>query len=407
LDSPAHARWLEHHTDLLLAFGLPAATAPAGFAWLDNEGKPDPSRPLELWIAGRMTHIYCLGAALGRPGCAELADHGLSALTRWFADENHGGWHSSVTWNGEPRAGRKEAYAHAFVVLAAASATAIGRPGAKALLNEGLEVFQTHFLDADSGLVVDGWDTTFTDLDPYRGANANMHWVEALLAAADATGQSVWRNRALTILSELINVQARAAAWRVPEHYDSSWRQIPEYNQDKPNDQFRPFGVTPGHGLEWSRLVLEARAALGGAAPAWMLEAAQGLFSRAVDDGWAADGEPGFCYTTDFDGRPVVRHRLHWVAAEAIGAAATAYRATGQKEYAKWYERWWDYVARYVIDRRHGSWHHELDDAGHVSADMWDGKPDIYHAVQATLIPRLPLAPSLAAALAGGLLDAQ
>ena len=34
----------------------------------------------------------------------------------------------------------------------------------------------------------------------------------------------------------------------------------------------------------------------------------------------------------------------------------------------------------------------------------WQGKPDVYHAFQATLIPRLPLSPTLAAALRDGLL---
>ena len=43
---------------------------------------------------------------------------------------------------------------------------------------------------------------------------------------------------------------------------------------------------------------------------------------RAVRDGWAVDGAPGFAYTTDWAGAPVVRTRMHWVAAEAIGAAA-------------------------------------------------------------------------------------
>jgi len=33
---------------------------------------------------------------------------------------------------------------------------------------------------------------------------------------------------------------------------------------------------------------------------------------------------------------------------------------------------------------------------------VWDGKADIYHALQATLIPRLPITPSLAASLAAG-----
>ena len=36
-------------------------------------------------------------------------------------------------------------------------------------------------------MVVEEWDEAFTTLDAYRGVNANMHTVEALLAAADAT----------------------------------------------------------------------------------------------------------------------------------------------------------------------------------------------------------------------------
>ena len=36
----------------------------------------------------------------------------------------------------------------------------------------------------------------------------------------------------------------------------------------------------------------------------------------------------------------------------------------------------------------------------------WEGKPDTYHALQATLIPRMPLAPALAAGLARGALGA-
>jgi len=50
------------------------------------------------------------------------------------------------------------------------------------------------------------------------------------------------------------------------------------------------------------------------------------------------------------------------------------------------------------------SWRHELTSDNGVSQGVWSGKPDIYHALQATLIPRLPLSPVLAAALSRGLL---
>jgi hypothetical protein len=56
------------------------------------------------------------------------------------------------------------------------------------------------------------------------------------------------------------------------------------------------------------------------------------------------------------------------------------------------------------IDRARGSWHHELSPANQPSSLTWSGKPDVYHAFQATLVPRLPQAPSFAVALRDGLL---
>ncbi len=62
-----------------------------------------------------------------------------------------------------------------------------------------------------------------------------------------------------------------------------------------------------------------------------------------------------------------------------------------------------DHVAQVFLDAEHGSWRHELDPHNRPSGMVWSGKPDTYHAFQATL-PRLPLAPTLAAALRDGLL---
>ena len=93
---------------------------------------------------------------------------------------------------------------------------------------------------------------------------------------------------------------------------------------------------------------------------------------------------------------------MHWVLAEGFAAAAALHQRTGEQRYADHARTWWAYAERHLIDREHGSWHHQLDAQNQVIGTVWPGKPDLYHAVQATLIPRLPLAPGLAAALAAG-----
>ncbi|MGH8826313.1 MAG: AGE family epimerase/isomerase, partial [Jiangellaceae bacterium] len=201
--------------------------------------------------------------------------------------------------------------------------------------------------------------------------------------------------RALRIAEFLIHEVAAGYDGRLPEHFSRSWEPLLDYNAERADDPFRPYGWTPGHSLEWARLLLAVESALGTGAPRWLVPAARRLVDVAVDHGWAADGAPGFVYTVDWHDRPVVRTRMHWVAAEAVAAAAVLSRRTGEDRYAGWYRAWWDQIQHSFIDPVDGGWHHELDPSGAASATVWSGKPDIYHAYQATAIPVLPASASV------------
>lgn len=406
LGNPAHARWLERETDSLLAFAS-GSVIEEGFGYLDSDGEVVESEGAHLWVTCRMIHSFALGALLGRPGAASMVDHGLAALAGPLADAEHGGWFAQVGPDG-PIDDRKMAYAHAFVVLATSSAAAAGRPGAREALDEALAVSLRHFWDEQAGMVVESWDAAFGECEPYRGVNANMHTVEAYLAAADVTGDDAWLDRALRITQRVVGESAPAHAWRIPEHFDPDWQPLLDYNADKPADPFRPAGATIGHWFEWSRLalhVVEALRSRGREAPQALVDGARSLFEAGVEEGWAVDGDDGFVYTVTFSGDPLVRERMHWVVTEALGAAAALGRETGEETFDAWYQLWWEYAAQHLLDEENGSWVHELSPSNEPSTTVWAGKPDIYHAIQATLIPRLPLAPSLATALARGLVD--
>ena len=407
LMTPAHHRWLEAEADRLLTFGAASRDPLGGFGWLGDNGERDRKHAVELWITCRMTHSFALATMMGRPGAAALADHGVAALTGRLRDDDNGGWFAAVGPKG-PTNTAKEAYGHAFVILAAASATAAERPGAEDLLEEALATHADRFWDEAAGMSCESFHADWTGEEDYRGINANMHTVEAYLAAADVTGDRLWLHRARRIVERAIHDFASGNEWRIPEHFTGNWEPLLDYNKEAPAHPFRPYGATIGHAFEWARLTVQLGVALeqsGIAAPEWIVPDARSLYDTAVQEGWDVDGAPGFVYTIDWDGRPVVRERMHWVSAEAIGAAAVLWQRTKVQHYADHYAQWWDYVAENHIDSAHGSWFHELDHHNEVSRTVWDGKADIYHALQATLIPRLPIAPALAASLAAGNLN--
>ena len=385
--------------DSVLAFAA-RSRVPMGFGYLDDSGTVRSDRPVETWISARMTHVFGLAALLGHPGAAELAAHGVAALREGpLHDGEYGGWRSGTDED------TKAAYVHAFVVLAGATTTAAGIPGGRELLDEALDVWEQRFWDDDAGLARESFDRTWTTSEDYRGANANMHGVEAALAAADAVAATDpgtaarLRTHALRAAERVVHGWTRERDWRLPEHFTATWEPLPELNRDRPADPFRPFGVTVGHQFEWSRLCLHLAAALDEHAPGWLHTDADRLFLAAAERGWAADGHEGFPYTLDWDDRPVVGARMHWVLCEAVAAAAVRYAVTGDPRALTLQQRWAELGERLFLDPETGSWHHELTPEGAVGSGTWSGQPDAYHLVQMLLLPGRPVRGSVAAAL--------
>jgi sulfoquinovose isomerase len=405
VSDPGTAPWRRAQASALIAFGRGAELPDGGFGWLGDDGAVDPAQPCPLYINARMTHVFALAHLQGVAGADALAASGIAALGSRYADRENGGWFTATDRSGQIIDSTKANYAHAHVLLAGASATAAGIPGAAAVLAAAATAIGQHFWSDAEGCAVESWNADFTVSEPYRGANSNMHSVEAYLAAGDVTGDAVWHTRAASIAARLIDRYARANSWRIPEHYDAQWRPLLDYNIDRPGDQFRPYGTTPGHSFEWARLLLDLAAAQA-APPAWLPEAAIALFDAAVADAQDRDGHPGLIYTVDENRQPVVTARLHWVACEAVLAADALHRRTGQERFATAAGRWWDEIDRYFIDRDGGGWWQELAPDLTPASATWSGKPDVYHSYQALLFPDLPLSPSAATALAGRQLGA-
>jgi mannose/cellobiose epimerase-like protein (N-acyl-D-glucosamine 2-epimerase family) len=206
------------------------------------------------------------------------------------------------------------------------------------------------------------------------------------------------RGQALRATERVVHGWARQGDWRLPEHFDAGWTPLPEYNRDQPAHPFRPYGVTIGHQFEWARLALHVRAVTPDA-PAWLLDDAGALFHAAATRGWAADGHDGFPYTLDWDDRPVVGARMHWVLCEAIAAAAVLAEVTGEPRYRELARRWREHGERWFADAATGSWHHELTPTGEVGTGTWAGQPDAYHLAQMLLLDGRPVRGSVAAAL--------
>lgn len=369
----------------ILDFAKPGYSKNLGaFGRLQVDGSINESLGAETWINSRMTYCFALEVVRGNQEALPFAINGLEALKNTLHDGKNGGWFESVgvaAGDSQTKAG----YAHAFVLLASSALAAAKIEGAEKLLQDSMQIINQHFWSEADGANVESYNVDWSVPEDYRGANSNMHMVEAFLACFDQTGDKVWLERALSITDRILNVVARNNGWRLPEHFDSNWQPVMEYNSEHKDHPFRPYGATVGHWFEWARLAIELHWGLEkqfDESPSWLPEVASKLFDQGIKDGWSADGAPGFCYTVDWEGKPLVRLRMSWVVCEAISAANVLALEFDDPEYMRWADKFWDYALEYFPDEKVGNWHSELDSNNKPSFTVWPDKADIYHLYQ-------------------------
>jgi len=393
-ERPYHRRWLWQQADGLFDFfQYRAVDARGGFNDLDKAGKPlDPQGQVRgIHSTARMIHCFAIGSLLGRPGADDIVDHGMSYLWENHRDSKNGGYFWTLGNDG-PVDSSKQGYGHAFVLLAASSAKTVGHPLADRMLADVTDILNEKFWEPHHGAIAEEFNADWSPIDGggYRGQNSNMHLTEALMAAFEATGERTYLDKAESIADLVIRRSAGSIGWRVAEHFDRDWTLDKHY---RGNEMFRPSGTTPGHWLEWARLVLQLWS-LGGKRHDWMPEAAKGLFLQSMALGWNED-KGGFFYTLDWDDVPAKREKLWWPVCEGAGAAHFLNEHAPSSFHETSYRKIWNSVATAFLDHENGGWHEELTEDLKPAHTIFPGKGDIYHALQACLIPLYPAEGSL------------
>ena len=390
---PYHREWLmQQANNLFDYFQYRSINPKGGFYEFDKLGRPtggdNPVRGIHTTT--RMVHCMAIGHLLGRPGCDDLLDHGMNYLWEHHRDKKHGGYFWQVDNDGPCGEPTKQAYGHAFVLLAASSAKFAGHPLADAMIADVTEVINTRFWEEQHGAVAEEFETDWTPVPGYRGQNCNMHMTEALMEAYEVTGDVEYLTKAKRIAELIIKKHAVACEYRVAEHFTEDWKV--DYNYSG-NEMFRPSGTTPGHWLEWTRLLLQLYT-LTGRSHEWMPKAARELFVSAFKFGWDFE-KRGMFYTLDWNNQPKNRAKLWWPHAEGIGATHFLTAHFGEDMHMYAYRKQWSFIANHLLDHENGGWHEELSEDLVPQATLFPGKSDIYHALQACLIPLYPAVGSL------------
>lgn len=280
----------------------------------------------------------------------QWVDHGIAFLIEQHQqNQGHFAWELRDGMISDDRA---MAYGHAFVMLAGASALRAGVDSGYELIKLSWKLLDELFWLPEHNAYADERDGSLQTLSDYRGQNANMHSCEAMLAAWEATQEQRYLDRAEILAKKFTIELAELSDGLIWEHYNADWQVDMQYNIDKPDDLFKPWGFQPGHQVEWAKLLLQLHAIKPSD---WMRDRAIFLFEQAMERGW--DNEyGGLVYGFAPDGRFCDSNKYFWVQAEAFAAAMRLYQLTSESRYLADYKRIWNWSWQYLIDHQHGAW---------------------------------------------------
>ncbi len=338
--------WVEGFLDQLLASWRRHADTPNGLfhPYLDRRWQRHRDGPRTLVSQCRSSYNFV--RAFERSGdraYAEIARRGLGALIAYFrAADGQGGWYWACHADGRVADDTRDAYGHAFVLLALATAAGVfGDDGYRDLALRTWRFMQERFRDGHGGLI---WHTDREGriLDDLRSQNPLMHTFEALLALAlvDETGEvrrdaaGIWR----FIRSRMLG------AGCLPEWYDADWRPVGAGERAL---------AELGHAFEWAFLLSEAQPLLP---EDDLIEPGREFLAYGMRHGYDAD-EGGTFSRVGLDGGLRERRKGWWEQCEAIRAMHRYAARHGADELEEPLRRSLAFVRRTYVDDTYGGWY--------------------------------------------------
>ena len=322
------------------------------YGYADSEGRPDPESVKACILNSRILWFYSASYnLLKKPELLKKADSAFEFLQNHFYDSRYGGVYWSVKADGIPDDTTKHTYNQAFAIYALAEYYMAG--GSKEALNLAYSLYRViEGRCRDEEGYFEAFSREFTPVSneklsengvmAERTMNTLLHIVEAYTVLYKADG--------FYAVGDSIREILRIFKFKVfnPD------KKICEVFFDK---KYKPLIALEsyGHDIEASWLIERACDVLGDKAyyeemlPV-IRELAEGAYDNGIDTANNA--------MNDENERGVVNaKKVWWVQAESVTGFYNAYQLQPDKDkYLKISEQVWEYIRKFVIDKKTGEW---------------------------------------------------
>ena len=328
---------------------------------IDEDGTAHSDAPKGVILHARV--LWTFSAAyrcLRDDAYRQTADRAAEHFAAHFVDPTFGGVFWMIDAGGKPTDERKHVYAQAFAIYALAEhfrATADEQSLRSAIAI--FELVEAHAFDAErigyeecfsrDWTLLDDVRLSEQDLNERRSMNTHLHLLEAYTALYAVWSEARLAARIRTLLELFLDRIIAPDGEHVVPFFTERWEP-------------RSSKVSFGHDIETSWLLVEGANALGDPALSARVHAATLRLSAAVLE-HGLDAEHGGVFN-ERDGEHLDTDKEWWPQAEAIVGFVAAYQDSRDARYLDAALSTWQFVERYMVDRRNGEWFRRVSRSG-------------------------------------------
>jgi mannobiose 2-epimerase len=276
-----------------------------------------------------------------------------------FLDPTHGGTFWELDYLGNPVNTKKQIYALAFTIYAFSeyyklTGNNFALEAAKGLFQDielhAFDVRKNGYFEAftENWNVIEDLRLSEKDQNESKTMNTHLHILEAYTNLYRVWQDDLLRNQ-LRNLIELFIERFINSRGHLNLFFDDDWN-------------LKSDLVSFGHDIECSWLLQEAAEVLGDDDLIIKSRSLAGILAKENTKGLDKDG--GLFYDFFPSEKRWDKDKHWWPQAEALVGYFNAYKNTGDEEFLKIAFRCWQFIKKYIVDKKNGEWHWSVNKEG-------------------------------------------
>jgi len=302
---------------------------------------------------------------IGDPDYLSMAKRAKDYILAHFIDREYGGAYMSLKADGTPLNTRKHVYTNAFFIYALAEySRATTDKQALAEAWKIFDLFEKHATDREFGGYYEVFSREWERLreriigesseKDEKTMNTSLHVMEAFANLYRVSGDKVVGDRLRNMVEIFLDKIIDKKTSHLICFLDRSW------NSTSTVDSY-------GHDIESSWLLHEAATMLNDKELTERVKTAGLKIANAASEGYQPDGSmlTEKNYTTGH----IQAQRSWWEQAETVVGYLNAFELTADESYLDRSLKSWEYIKKYFIDKKNGSWFSYVSESGMPGGD--------------------------------------